>query len=427
MLDPAISRFRRTEVWQLDDDQLVAEAGELDTLINQLQAAQYARLAEIGSRGIPAQRGYGRPEAFLSDLFTISRSEANKRLKRARALHPTPGVTGTPIPAVAPATAQAAADGAVGPGQIDTVLDVLDRIPDTIPVDEREGYEKALADYARVATPASVAKLGREVLVRVDPDGTLPREQELAQPDRELHMCWTRAGHLAFRGRLDRETGQALEAALSPLAKPRPAEDGTRDLRAPAERNGDALAEIVDLVLREDGLPTEAGTRPTVTVVLDYNLLLEGIGSVGVLNGTDPITAEQARRIACDSEVIPAVLGSNSEVLDLGRSERLVSRAQRRALNLRDRGCVFPNCTRPARWTQAHHRKTWLDFGPTDLANLCLLCAEHHRLIHHSDWEIVMAADGHPECIPPAYIDPTRTPRRNHAHHPPLTTRVIHS
>lgn len=418
MSDSTGSGVSRPEVWRLTDAELLAAAQQNQKAMCQQQAAGYELVAELQARGLPTANGHGRPEAFLSEALHISRAEANKLLRRAAALHPTQGITGV-VPATAPATARAAAEGVLGGEHIDVVLDLLDRIPDHVPVAERELCEKTVADYLRIGTPASGRKLVDQVIARVDPDGTLPTEKDLAQPDRELFTSWTSGGQLRLKGRLDRETGQALEAALSPLSQPRPAEDGTPDPRTAGERNGDALAEMIDLVLREDGLPTEAGTRPTVTVVLDYNKLLEGLRTVGTINGTDPITAEQARRLACDADIIPAVLGSHSEVLDLGRTERLVNRAQRRSLNLRDGGCIFSGCTRPARWTQAHHIRWWIYGGPTDIGNLCLLCAEHHRLIHHSEWEIRMAADGHPECIPPAYIDPERKPRRNYAQHLP--------
>ncbi|WP_146053575.1 HNH endonuclease signature motif containing protein, partial [Amycolatopsis lurida] len=64
----------------------------------------------------------------------------------------------------------------------------------------------------------------------------------------------------------------------------------------------------------------------------------------------------------------------------------------------------------------AHHIHHWADGGPTDLRNLVLLCGFHHRLIHHGDWEVRMAADGLPEFIPPQYRDPLRHPRRNTLH-----------
>ncbi|MGH3515871.1 MAG: HNH endonuclease signature motif containing protein, partial [Haloechinothrix sp.] len=97
--------------------------------------------------------------------------------------------------------------------------------------------------------------------------------------------------------------------------------------------------------------------------------------------------------------------------LDLGRTQRLVTPAQRRALNLRDRGCIHPGCTRPTRWTQAHHiTERTKDQGPSDLSNMCLLCTEHHRLIHHSDWEIRMATDGHPNASHPPSSTRTEDP-----------------
>ncbi|MPY85458.1 MAG: DUF222 domain-containing protein, partial [Actinophytocola sp.] len=172
--------------------------------------------------------------------------------------------------------------------------------------------------------------------------------------------------------------------------------------------------ELLDFTQRAADLPTEAGEKPVlmVTMTLD-DLCGSGDTAPPLLNGDIPVSAEEARLLACDSRVIPAVLGSKGEVLDLGREERTASRAQRRALHLRDRGCVFPSCTRPAHWTQAHHIREWIDGGPTDLRNLALLCGQHHRLIHASDWSIRMAADGKPECIPPPWLDATRAPRRN--------------
>lgn len=224
--DSVDSSVSRPEVWRLSEADLVAAAQGNETATRQRQAARYELIAQLVARGIPTARGYGKTEAYLSDVFHISRSEAKKWVRRAVALHPTQGLTGL-IPAQAPATAQAAADGALGDEHIDVVLDLLDRIPDDVPVDEREGYEKAVADYQRVATPAAARKLVDRIIALVDPDGTLPREKELARPARELIKSWTRGGDLAIKGRLDPETGRALEALLSPLTKPRPAEDGT--------------------------------------------------------------------------------------------------------------------------------------------------------------------------------------------------------
>jgi hypothetical protein len=138
-----------------------------------------------------------------------------------------------------------------------------------------------------------------------------------------------------------------------------------------------------------------------------------------LLGDLGTITAAEARIHACDCKLIPAVLGTESELLDLGRQHRLISTPLRRALYLRDRGCAFPGCHRPPRHCQGHHIRHWADGGPTELGNLVLMCAHHHRLLHRSGWQVRIATDGLPEFPPPAFLDKRRKPRRNN-HHQPL-------
>ena len=75
-------------------------------------------------------------------------------------------------------------------------------------------------------------------------------------------------------------------------------------------------------------------------------------------------------------------------------------------------------CDRPAPWTEVHHIIEWLNNGPTDLDNLCLLCRHHHATFDQAGWHVEMVG-GRPEWLPPAWLDPQRTPRRNTTHHPP--------
>ncbi|MET8851851.1 DUF222 domain-containing protein [Amycolatopsis sp. NPDC004625] len=133
----------------------------------------------------------------------------------------------------------------------------------------------------------------------------------------------------------------------------------------------------------------------------------------------DPVTS--ARELSLRRKrtgVIPAVLGEKSEPLNLGRLRRLISACLRRALFLRDRGCAFPGCHRPLRHCQGHHIRHWAECGPTNLGNLVLMCAHHHRLLHRSGWEVRIAADGLPEFLPPLFLDRRRKPRRNNLHEP---------
>jgi hypothetical protein len=122
----------------------------------------------------------------------------------------------------------------------------------------------------------------------------------------------------------------------------------------------------------------QAGERAHVMVAVSLGDLKSGVGAA-TLGDTGEISAAEARIHACDSMVIPAVLGEKSEPLDLGRLRRLISAGLRRALYLRDRGCAFPGCHRPPRHCQGHHIRHWAEGGPTNLGNLVLMCA-HHRV-----------------------------------------------
>jgi hypothetical protein len=166
------------------------------------------------------------------------------------------------------------------------------------------------------------------------------------------------------------------------------------------------------IALNTGRLPDSGGHRAQVIVTTGYEQLaglLTG-GANAVFNG--PVSAKAARPMACDAEIIPAVLGSRGEVLDLGRSQRFFNRATRRALVARDKGCAFPGCTVPAFWTEAHHIVPWWAGGHTSVSNGVCLCILHHDLIEQGNWTIKVA-QGIPWFIPPAYIDPDRRPLRN--------------
>jgi len=97
----------------------------------------------------------------------------------------------------------------------------------------------------------------------------------------------------------------------------------------------------------------------------------------------------------------PTLGGARSELLELGRTTRVVSPAQRAALAVRDGGCVFPGCDRPLAWCDAHHLRHWLHGGATDLANLVLLCRAHHRAAHEGGWQLHRHPNGELTATPP--------------------------
>ncbi|RDV11247.1 HNH endonuclease [Arthrobacter sp. RT-1] len=175
------------------------------------------------------------------------------------------------------------------------------------------------------------------------------------------------------------------------------------------------------------GTPTDTGARATSTTTNTSNAT--GAGSetgaytsaragTGAFVFTGPVAAATLRKIACDADIIPALLGTNGEILDLGRKTRLFTPAQRLALTARDQGCTFPNCTIPAPWCEAHHITYWSHGGPTTTTNGALLCTHHHHLIHKEQWTIT-TTHGTPTFIPPPHIDPTQKPQQNHYFKPP--------
>ena len=136
-------------------------------------------------------------------------------------------------------------------------------------------------------------------------------------------------------------------------------------------------------------LPRHGGTATSVMVLLDYQTLLADVDATGIATTTtgEKVTAGQARRLACQAGIVPVVLGADSEILDVGRTRRLVTDAIRKALNLRDRGCTEIGCTMPAAFCEAHHVVPWSRGGRTSLADTKLLCSFHHHRAHDPAWE----------------------------------------
>jgi len=223
------------------------------------------------------------------------------------------------------------------------------------------------------------------------------REFDQAQ-HRTLTLSPAGDGWVLVRGQLDTEAATQLGAAIGALAAPRPSTEHGPDPRTAGHRRADALVELARRALAAGTLPTtHGGQRPTLVVTTTLDTLRHGLGAAtlgGAHHTAQPLSPTSARRIACDAGIIPALLGSPSQPLDLGRSTRSVSPALYRALVLRDRGCAFPQCDRPPEWTEAHHVQHWADGGITALINLILLCAHHHQVVHLKGWRITIDHQG---------------------------------
>ncbi|MGH3921805.1 MAG: DUF222 domain-containing protein [Pseudonocardiaceae bacterium] len=229
---------------------------------------------------------------------------------------------------------------------------------------------------------------------------------------RELRVRTGADGPVSLAGKLDPEGGARVMEVLNSLNGRRPPVDGIPDMRSAAGRNGDALVETMSCLLDEGELPSRGGQRPHLVLTMKLTDLIDGLGTA-VLDTGGQLSAAEARRLACDSCVVPIVLGTDSMPLDVGRHHRLATAALRDALAQRGKGCAFPGCGRPPRYCHAHHIRSWLDGGATKLCNMCLLCEAHHVIVHRQGWHIRLDYRGHPEFIPPQTVDPTRTPLRD--------------
>jgi hypothetical protein len=214
-------------------------------------------------------------------------------------------------------------------------------------------------------------------------------DREAASADREhlfrrrhLTVAPAEGGMVRLDGELDPVGGRTVMLALRALADPANLKPG--DQRTPGQCRADALIELCADHLAHGDSGETGGSRPNMMVTVSLDVLQGRSAEPCELEDGTVISPETARRIACDAGVSRVITKGESEVLDLGRSTRVVPPALRRALALRDKGCTHPGCERPHHWCDAHHVVHWADGGETSLENLVLLCRRHHRIAHEA-------------------------------------------
>lgn len=158
-------------------------------------------------------------------------------------------------------------------------------------------------------------------------------------------------------------------------------------------------------------------SRIDLLVTITYDALAGFTEEAGYTQHGELISAVTARRMACNAGILPLVMGSKSQPLDLGRKVRYFTKAQKRAIAARDRGCANPGCSMPVHRTEVHHIKPFSENGKTDVSNGLLLCIRCHTAYHAGHFEVVVI-DQIPHVVLPASRDPLRLPRRNWVFHP---------
>ncbi|OZC59152.1 HNH endonuclease [Rhodococcus sp. 06-470-2] len=460
-----------TEIWQLSESELLADAAAVSHQIQLLEARRIALVADIDTRVSREKLGFPGPAGWLTSTTLLSPSKATKIVALARGLKNFPDI------------AEAIDTGSITVDHAALILTFAETPPKNLPPAGQDMARKAMITAA-TGPDARTGRI-RAAITRLHDTygGKTPPADDTDR--NELFASKTLNGRLVLKGDFDAITGEKLLTALSPLTEPRPAADGTEipktgDDRSPARRRADAFGHILDQYLASSNRPTEGGERPHLNLHISLRDLTDlrdnadsadvddiaddettraaaesdtdrvdpvdintghpihpdaedgtnppcaadrgayrdlfGDGTtVGWLPWMGPLSRNTSRQLACDCLLTAIVMDENGNPLNLARTARTVTAKQKKALIARDHTCAFPGCGKPAAWTEAHHIRHWADGGPTDMNNLVLLCGFHHRLIHHSDWEVFIGVDNHPWFVPPATVDPYRQPRPSHA------------
>jgi Domain of unknown function (DUF222)/HNH endonuclease len=404
------------------DEDLVAVVELAAELRAATAVVQADAVAEADARDLARQTlHYGSTGDWLTHTGGLPKGAGRRLVARAHAL--TGPLAGT---------REALAAGRVSPEQAEVIVKAIE----TLPLGEavRARGQAALLEHAGTLDASDLAKTGRHLVHVVDPEGIdrrleaqLAREERGCHLDRHLRISSDGAGGVRVQGRGSAEDGALLKAALLPLTAPAPAVDDhdghdttqVHDPRDHGARMWDALIQTAQHALDTDLPPDSHGAPPRLLVTIGLEDLkaalatgladtavtgLVGAGRVGVGvsgDGTE-LSASTIRRLACDAEIIPTVLGRHGEPLDVGRSKRLVTVAIWLALVVRDQHCAFPGCDRPPLMCHAHHILPWILGGETKLENLVLLCAHHHRVVHDTPWHVRLNLHDHkPEFRPP--------------------------
>ncbi|WP_405065690.1 HNH endonuclease [Kribbella sp. NBC_01510] len=498
-------------VWSMSGSEKLAALDALEADLARRQTYRLHLIAGLDQDGCAQEIGAHDTTQLLAFRYRLDRPQARRDVRLAQTLSKYAAVSAAlPTPyraADSPdkptddpheadeadeADEAGAAEGFLRPAQAEAIVTALEKVPDTVAVEDLDVAERELVGLARHLSPAELRKAGQRVRDVLDTDGPEPDEHH-AYARESLTLIGADRG-VKFRGYLANENAELLRSLIHAGARPHRTLTGDLDPRPRDKRQADALTTALTLAAtaydtattppattatappgagtaaastaraRTKGAagasPTSAagagtagagtaaaagatgaadagttdaagaspagtgaagagpagtgtadadgtagagagtadvdgtawagaggsgripgfGAKANITVTIDLqDLKSAAADAIGDLVYGDGLSAATIRRLACDAKVIPLVLGSRSEPLDVGRAERLVTGAMRRALNARDKGCVV--CGAPPVQCDAHHLQSWIDGGATAVHNLCLLRLSHESRV----------------------------------------------
>jgi hypothetical protein len=421
----------------------------LSRIVDALQV-RLAGVIDEGSKG-PADRqicrAMGRRSAkeAIAQSFGIHARDAHQLLSLAAMTSPGMSLTGGEIAVKYPRVAAAIDDGALSLAQARVIVGTLEPAAPRADLERLAWAEGLLVDAATdpdfPLVPELLADQARLYAAAIDPDGVLPAAER--QRTERSFRIWRERGGWGYRGWSPAEDGSSLKAVVDAHQGPRvkvafrdtghdgcgeacgddcdagrdvdvignPAGDdsGVVDDRTREQKQHDIIIGLARAHAASGDAPVAGGEAPTLvfTGTIDaFNDYLHDRPTpdrtLTIEHTGDLVPIEYVARLACDATIHHAVVNGVGQVLNLGRTERLFNRAQRRALAARDKGCRVPGCGMPASWCEAHHINPWDDGGPTDIDWGILVCVYHHHEIHAGRLRVEAASPepGHWRIVP---------------------------
>jgi hypothetical protein len=417
-------------------DALSATRRIVDALQSRISAGIADRSRpELGKEGLARRTGHRTPVQLIATSTGGHPGDAHRLIQVGEATTGRMTFSGERAPARHPHVAAALTAGTIGVAAASAITTMLDRVALRADRAQLDDAEQALTEQAALLTLTELNALLRRAEAYLDPDGLEPRLADL-RSQRSLRIREEASGMISLTGLFDPESAAPIKTVIDALvtaqlratrtSNPEPDDAGGGDAdaegdlepeqRSIPQRQADALADICRHMLACDD-KTTTGVNTTIIVRIPLDALTTGTGIATIDGISQPIDAGTARRMAGDAQIIPCVLGRDSEILDFGRAQRLFTPAQKLALAERDGGCAF--CGAPPHRTEGHHLQWWKrDHGTTDISNGILLCSSCHHLIHDQGWEIRIdpppthnPTGGTVWFIPPPHVNPRRTPR----------------
>lgn len=348
--------------------------GELRT---HLDGISFALAREASSRGLHVAVGMGLVDWLRVRCPWLSRPEAAQLQDLVRAGEQHWGATLV--------AAVCAGDTPVHRGA--KVARTITRLSRSLEPDQQQAFAEIAADAAGnpEISDADLNRVCKKLLIDVLDEKPKDEIAQTAQQQRCVERRPLGEGMTRFTIDAPESDAALLDGVLmGALAAPVPNEDGLPDDRSACQRHYDALLMVLNRGLSNPGAPPSSARASVLLTVQADPETGEPTGAASTHTG-QVFTASEAGRFACIGDLTPIVLGEHGEPLKLGRTVRLATPGQFKALMVRDGQCTYPGCSVPGTWCDSHHLVWWCRGGDTDIEMLALLCPRHHTLVHERD------------------------------------------